>query len=91
MNMVGHEAEGVHSIVETASPFLRQEIEAAATLVGKKDRLASVTSENDVVDFRIQCHFSHSGLDPESIACTNHSFRIKPGMTPVNSVFQAKF
>ncbi len=50
MDVVGHEAESVHSIIETASPFLQQEIEAAAVLVGKKDRLASVTAENDVVE-----------------------------------------
>ena len=50
MNVVGHEAEGVHSIAEAASPFLQQEVEAAAVLVGKKDRLASVTAENDVVE-----------------------------------------
>jgi hypothetical protein len=62
MNMVGHEAEGVHSMVETASPFLHQEIEAAAVLVGKKNRLASVTGENDVVEStgemnaRFTCH-----------------------------------
>jgi hypothetical protein len=62
MNMVGHEAEGVHSIAETASPFLHQEIEAAAVLVGKKDRLASVAAENDVVEStdkmnaRFTCH-----------------------------------
>lgn len=48
--MVGHEAEGVHSIVETVSPFLQKEIEAIAVLVGKKDRLASVAAENDVVE-----------------------------------------
>ena len=62
MNMVVHEAEGVHSIVETASPFLQQEIKAAAVLIGKKDRLASVTAENDVVEStgemnaRFTCH-----------------------------------
>jgi hypothetical protein len=54
--------KGVHAIVETASPFLHQEIEAAAVLVGKKDRLASVTAENDVVEStgemnaRLTCH-----------------------------------
>jgi hypothetical protein len=60
--MVDHEAEGVDSIVETASPFLHQEKEAAVVLVGKKDRLASVTAENDVVEStgemnaRCTCH-----------------------------------
>jgi hypothetical protein len=34
--------------------------------------------------FRILPHFGHSGLDPESIACTNYGFRIKPGMTVVS-------
>jgi hypothetical protein len=49
-------------MVETASPFLHQEIEAAAVLVGKKNRLASVTAENDVVEStgemnaRFTCH-----------------------------------
>ncbi len=62
MNMVGHEAEGMHSIAETASPFLQQQIETAAVFVGKKDRLASVTAENDVVEStgemnaRFTCH-----------------------------------
>lgn len=62
MNMVGHEAKGVHSIVEMASPILQKEMEAAAVHVGKKYRLASVAAENDVVEStgemnaRFTCH-----------------------------------
>lgn len=60
--MVGHEAEGVHSKAETASPFLQQEIETAAVYVAEKDRLATVAAENDVVETtgemnaRFSCH-----------------------------------
>ena len=56
MNRVGHEAEGMHAIAETASPFLHQKIKTVAVLVGKKDRLASVTAENDVVEATGEVH-----------------------------------
>ena len=83
MNMVGHEAEGMHSIVETASPFLHQEIEAAADPVGKKYRLASVTAENDVVEptgemnARFSCHVDNiAGLFNLSTSKPDPSVRV---------------
>jgi hypothetical protein len=83
--MVGHEAEGVHSIAESASPFLQQEIEAAAVLVGKKDRLASVTAENDVVgstgemNARFTCHV---GKIAESVNLSTSKPDPTPDLTP---------
>jgi hypothetical protein len=48
--MVGHETESVDPIPETAGALLQQERESVSVSVDKKDRLAAVTAENDVVE-----------------------------------------
>lgn len=47
---VGHQTESLYPMAETVGSFLQQEVETVPILVDKKDRLASVTAENDVVE-----------------------------------------
>jgi hypothetical protein len=48
--MVGHQAEGVHLVVEAFGPLLEQKIEAIAVLILEEDVLFTVTTKNYMVD-----------------------------------------
>ena len=50
VDMVGHQAEGVHLVAIALDPLLEQEIEPIAVLVLEEDVLPAVASENHVVD-----------------------------------------
>ena len=62
VDMVGHEAEGVDTIAESAGSLLEQEIEAVTVLWGKKNRLAAIATKNDMIESagnmnsRFACH-----------------------------------
>jgi hypothetical protein len=50
MDMIGHEAEGMHPITESKGALLQQEIETVPVSVSEKNRHSPVAAENDVVE-----------------------------------------
>jgi hypothetical protein len=50
VDMIGHEAESVNAVAESAGSFLEQKVETVTVVVGKEDGLAGVTPKNDMVE-----------------------------------------
>ncbi|KAF0215923.1 MAG: hypothetical protein FD174_3933 [Geobacteraceae bacterium] len=49
MYMVGHKAECMNPITETACSFLKQEAETVPVVIGEENWLAAVAAEDDMV------------------------------------------
>jgi hypothetical protein len=65
MNVVGHQAEGVHTVSESAGPLLEQEIKTVPILIGEENGLASVTAKDYVVEpaREVDAWFSSHGVN----------------------------
>lgn len=50
MNVIRHQAEGVHLVPVPRDPLLKQEVEAITVLVLEEDVLSAVSTEDHVVD-----------------------------------------